>query len=160
MLRQPRRRPRASARRASMTANDLLGRRHALGARVVVGAEPSQRQVGLRRQHEREQPGAQVHARRRVSRSPMATATIATESVATSSRISEDRNVTRSVDERVRAVALGASRAIAATCARERPNTFSVGRPATTSRKWPPSRCERAQLVVDALLRERRPRAP
>ncbi len=27
------------------------------------------------------------------------------------------------------------------TCAFERPKTLSVGRPATTSRKWPDSRC-------------------
>ena len=119
---------------------DLRGGGGALGARVVALAEPSQRQVGLGSEHEHEQRGLEVEMCRSCSRRPTATATSAIETVASSSSTSEDRNATRSVPSTwTRWRSLTAS--IAAACAFARPNTFSVGRPATTSRKWPPSRC-------------------
>ncbi len=73
------------------------------------------------------------------SRIPMPTATSATESVASSSSAKEDRKAIR----RVRSVARRYSPVMArmdAACALARPKTFSVGSPATTSRKWPDSR--------------------
>ena len=102
-----RRGARAASRGRSSTREHLLGGGHALGARVVVGAELAQRQVGLRGQHEREQRGAQSRGSPPISRSPIATATSATEIVATSSRISEERNVIRSVVSAVAPVAVG-----------------------------------------------------
>ncbi len=75
----------------------LLGGGHALGACVVVGAELAKREECLRGEHEREQRGAQVEVpahqpqadRHRHERHG---------DVATSSRISEDRKVIRSVE--------------------------------------------------------------
>lgn len=73
------------------------------------------------------------------SRMPIVTATSATERVARSSSAKEEMKAIR----RVRMVALRYSaviRRIESACALARPNTFSVGSPATTSRKWPDSR--------------------
>lgn len=73
------------------------------------------------------------------SRIPIVTATSATDSVASSSSAKEERKAIR----RVRSVACRYSpviRRMDSACALARPNTFSVGRPATTSRKWPDSR--------------------
>ncbi len=70
---------------------------------------------------------------------PMVTATRATESVARSSRAKEERKAIRSV----RMVACRYSEVIAridSAWALARPKTLRVGRPATTSRKWPESR--------------------
>ncbi len=70
---------------------------------------------------------------------PIVTATRATESVASSSSAKEEMNAIR----RVRMVACRYSpvmRRIESACALARPNTFRVGRPATTSRKCPDSR--------------------
>ncbi len=69
---------------------------------------------------------------------PMVTATSATDSVASSSRAKDDRKAIR----RVRMVAWRYSpvmRLIDSACALARPKTFSVGSPATTSRKCPDS---------------------
>ncbi len=69
----------------------------------------------------------------------MVTATSATESVASSSSANDDRKAIR----RVRMVACRYSpvmRLIDSACALARPKTFSVGSPATTSRKCPDSR--------------------
>lgn len=70
---------------------------------------------------------------------PIVTATSATERVASSSRTKEDRKAIR----RVRIVACRYSpviRRMDSACALARPNTLSVGSPATTSRKCPDSR--------------------
>lgn len=69
----------------------------------------------------------------------MVTATSATDSVASSSSAKDDRKAIR----RVRMVAWRYSpvmRLIDSACALARPKTFSVGSPATTSRKCPDSR--------------------
>lgn len=69
----------------------------------------------------------------------MVTATRATDRVARSSRAKDDRNAIR----RVRSVARRYCEVMArmdSACALARPNTFSVGSPATTSRKCPESR--------------------
>lgn len=73
------------------------------------------------------------------SRIPMVTATSATEIVASSSNAKDDRKAIRSV----RMVACRYSPVIFridSACALARPNTLSVGSPATTSRKCPESR--------------------
>lgn len=70
---------------------------------------------------------------------PMPTATSATDSVARSSSANDDRNAIR----RVFSVARRYSEVIVridSACALARPNTLSVGSPATTSRKCPDSR--------------------
>lgn len=70
---------------------------------------------------------------------PIVTATRATESVASNSRANDEMKAIRSV----RMVACRYSpvmRRIDSACALARPNTLSVGSPATTSRKWPDSR--------------------
>lgn len=73
------------------------------------------------------------------SRIPIVTATSATESVDSNSRAKEEMKAIRSV----RMVACRYSpvmRRIDSACALARPNTFSVGSPATTSRKCPDNR--------------------
>lgn len=70
---------------------------------------------------------------------PIVTATRATESVDSNSSANDEMKAIRSV----RMVACRYSpvmRRIDSACALARPNTFSVGRPATTSRKCPDSR--------------------
>lgn len=70
---------------------------------------------------------------------PIVTATNATESVDSSSSANDEMNAMRSV----RMVARRYSpvmRRMDSACAVARPNTFSVGSPATTSRKWPDRR--------------------
>ncbi|RPK47564.1 hypothetical protein EES39_11865 [Streptomyces sp. ADI92-24] len=70
---------------------------------------------------------------------PMVTATRATESVASSSRAKDDRKAIRSV----RTVASRYCEVMVrmdSAWALARPKTFSVGSPATTSRKCPESR--------------------
>ncbi len=73
------------------------------------------------------------------SRIPIVTATSATDSVASNSSAKEERKAIRSV----RRVAWRYSpviRRMDSACALARPKTFSVGSPATTSRKCPDSR--------------------
>ena len=73
------------------------------------------------------------------SRSPTSTATSAVAIAADSSSTRADRNATRSVRMVACRWASVTSR-ITAVWAWARPNSFSVGSPSTTSRKWPPSR--------------------
>ncbi len=70
---------------------------------------------------------------------PIVTATRATESVASSSSAKEERKAIRSVRMVARRYS-AVIRRIDSAWALARPNTFSVGSPATTSRKWPESR--------------------
>ncbi|CAM5731671.1 hypothetical protein SALBM311S_08701 [Streptomyces alboniger] len=73
------------------------------------------------------------------SRIPIVTATSATDSVDSNSRAKDEMNAIRSV----RMVACRYSpvmRRMESACTLARPNTFRVGRPATTSRKCPDSR--------------------
>ena len=92
------------------------------------------------------------------SRSPTATATRATEMVASSSRMSEDRNATFSV-AMVAVRYWSVMSRIAATWALARPKTLSVGRPATTSRKWPARRWRSRPGAPSGPWSRRRPSA-
>ncbi len=76
-------------------------------------------------------------------RSPMATATIATERVVRSSRTMPDRKAIRSVPIVARRFASPSARTRSRGPS-ARPNARSVGRPATRSRSWEPSRCKDA----------------
>ena len=53
---------RASRGRRVEQREHPLGDRQAVGARVVLGAQPAQRQVQLGREHEHRQPGLQAEA--------------------------------------------------------------------------------------------------
>ncbi len=70
---------------------------------------------------------------------PIVTATSATESVARSSRAKDERKAIRSV-RRVACRYCEVMVRMDSAWALARPKTFSVGSPATTSRKWPESR--------------------
>ena len=72
------------------------------------------------------------------SRSPVETATRATEIVVTNSSTADDRKATRSVAMVARRFS-SVTRRIVSTWARARRNTSKVGSPSTTSRKWAPS---------------------
>ena len=85
----------ARRRRGLEHVEHLLGRADALGAGVIVGAERAQRQVGLGGQHEHEQGRAQVQVPVEQSQ-PDRDRDQRHRDVDSSSRISEDRNVTRS----------------------------------------------------------------
>ncbi len=69
----------------------------------------------------------------------MVTATSATDSVDSNSSANEERKAIRSV-RRVARRYSSVIRRMDSACAFARPNTFRVGSPATTSRKWPESR--------------------
>lgn len=73
------------------------------------------------------------------SRSPIGTATSASDSDAHSSSTSDDRKATRSVRMVAERCAPATCRITSAWCL-ARPKARSVGSPRTTSRKWPPSR--------------------
>ena len=136
---------------------DVRGGLHAVRAGVVGRSERPQRKVGLGGEHQDEE-GVVERQPPPNRRSPTATATSATDTVASSSSTSEERNVSR----RVAMVALryrSVTSAMARACALARPKTFRVGKPATTSRKWPASRCsDRMRRAVRS--RWSRPRAP
>lgn len=70
---------------------------------------------------------------------PMVTATSATERVASSSSANDEMKAIRSVRMVARRYSAVMVR-IDSACALARPKTFSVGSPATTSRKCPDSR--------------------
>ena len=72
------------------------------------------------------------------SRRPTSTATSAVATAAASSSTRADRKATRSVDM-VAARCLSVTVPITCSCAFARPNTLSVGRPSSTSRKCPAS---------------------
>ncbi len=91
-----RRRPRGARGRASHR-EDLLRRAHPLDARVVVGAEQAQRQVRLRRKHEYEERRVQIERSAHQSQTDRDGDERDRDRRDTSSRISEDRNETRSV---------------------------------------------------------------
>ena len=113
--------------------------RGALGARVVALAEPAQRQVGLRGEHEHEQRGLELE---RAAQQPQADRDRDQRHRERGQQLEHERGEERD-PQRPSACSRYAAPtvAIAAACGFARPNTFSVGRPATTSRKWPPSRC-------------------
>ena len=101
-------------------------------------AHDAQRQVRLRGEQQ-DQQGGRRSSEPDSSRRPTGTATSASDSDAASSSTSDDRNATRSVR-------IVADRWASATCRitsawnRALPKARSVGRPRTTSRKWPPRR--------------------
>ena len=131
----------------------LLGRRHALGAGVVVGAQLAQRQIGLGREHQREQRAAQTQL-------------AAHQSQADRHRHERHRDRREELEDQrgqeaspaaspiaVVAVALGdLADALPPGPWRVRTPSASA-RPATTSRKWPRQPLQGTQLAVHALPR-------
>ncbi len=141
------------AHRLVERVEDLDRRRRSLGARVVALAQPAQRQVGLRREHEHEQAGLEPQRARRAAatRSPPRPAP----SRPSPATRAPARTGTRPAAWPARARDSSAlTVAIASACAFARPKTLSVGSPATTSRKCPPSR---RRLCTCASMRSRVP---
>ena len=142
-VRVPDRGPGSPAPRTPAPRPRRRRRRHGSGCRPAAAAED------LGRQDQHRDAGDQVEFPS-TSRSPTPTATSATDSVVSSSSTIPERNAIRSVAMVASTVRVAELRT-RAPCPRSRPSARSVGRPASRSRTWAPSRCMRRGAARTAL---------
>ena len=131
---------------------DLVRRAETFRAGVVVGADQAQREVRLGREHEHEQRGTKTDVAVEQAQPDRDRHERDRQCSRRSSSTSDERNASRSVDIVVRRYSSVTSR-IVRTCAFDRPKIFKVASPPTTSRKWPESSLQRAELPVGAPAR-------